>query len=136
MHRARKQTGRLDYSGGETVRKLLFAIIGVVGVTLGVLAGILFAPRKGSETREEIVRRSRPLQETARNAASRAGQKIQPIAKLAGDRLPLGARGRVAAEAEVQATEGGGEDEQVGGQHSNGTTSGRRAEAERVGSVS
>lgn len=136
MHRARKQTGRLDYSGGETVRKLLFAIIGVVGVTLGVLAGILFAPRKGSETREEIVRRSRPLQETARNAASRAGQKIQPIAKLAGDRLPLGARAKGAAEAEEWAAGAGGEDDQIGGQHSNGTTNDRHAEAKKVGSVS
>ena len=117
------------------MRKLLFAIIGVVGVTLGVLAGILFAPRKGSETREEIVRRSKPLREAAGNAASRAGQKIQPIAKLAGDRIPMRSRGKVAAEAEVQATEGGVEDEQFGGQHSNGTTSGRHAEPERVGSI-
>ena len=136
MHRARKQTGRLDYSGGEIVRKLLFAIVGVIGVTFGVLAGILFAPRKGSETREEIVRRSKPLQEAARNAASRAGRQIQPIAKLAGDRLPLGARAKGAAEAEERAAGAGGEDEQIGGQHSSGTTNGRHAEPEKASSIS
>ena len=134
MHRARKQMGRLDYSGGETVRKLLFAIVGVVGVTVGVLAGILFAPRKGSETREEIVRRSQPIQKAARGAASSVGQKVKPIAKLAGERLPLGARAKGAAEPDEPAD--GGEDDQIGGQHSSGTTNGRHAELEKVGSIS
>ncbi len=116
------------------MRKLLFAMVGVIGVTIGVVAGILFAPRKGSETREEIVRRSQPVQKAARGAASSVGQKVKPIAKLAGERLPLGARAKGAAEAEEPA--GGGEDDQIGGQHSNGATNGRHAEPEKVGSVS
>lgn len=117
------------------MRKLLYVIVGVAGVTFGVLAGLLFAPRKGSETREEIVRRSRPLQDAARSTASGARRKIQPVVKLAGDRLPLGARAKRAAEAKEQAAEGGGGDEQIGGQHSAGTTNGRHAEPERVGSI-
>ena len=113
------------------MRKLLFAI---VGVTLGVLVGILFAPRKGSETREEIVRRSRPLQDATRSAASRMGQKIQPVVKQVGDRLPLGTRAKGASEAGEQAAEGG-EDEHIGGRHIKGTTNGRHAEREMVGSI-
>ena len=126
--------GKLDYSGGETVRKLLFAVVGAVGVTIGVVVGVLLAPRKGSETRDEIVRRSRPLQETARKSASKAGQKIQPVVKLAGDRFPLGARAKGSAAAEEQAA-GGGEDDQIRGQHNGGSTGGRHDEPEKVGSV-
>lgn len=128
--------GKLDYDGGETLRKLLYVIVGVAGVTFGVLAGVLFAPRKGSETREEIVRRSRPLQDAARSTGSRARRKIQPVIKLAGDRLPLGARAKGASKAKEQAAEGGGVDDQIGGQRSAGTTNGRHAEPEKVGSIS
>ncbi len=135
-HRARKRMGKLDYSGGETVRKLLYVIVGVAGVTFGVVAGLLFAPRRGAEAREEIVRRSRPLQDAARSTASRARQKIQPVVKLAGDRLPLGGRARGAAEAEGQAAEGGGEDDQIGGQNGNGATNSRHAEREKIVSIS
>lgn len=118
------------------MRELLYVIVGVAGVTFGVLAGVLFAPRKGSETREEIVRRSRPLQGAARNAASRMGEKIQPVVKLAGDRLPLGARAKGTVEADEEKAEGGGGDDQFSGQHSAGTTNGRHAEPEKVGSIS
>lgn len=135
MYRARKRMGRLDYSGGETVGKLLYVIVGVAGVTFGVLAGVLFAPRKGSETREEVVRRSKPLQDAARDAASSVGQKIRPVVKMAGDRLSLGARAKGIAAAEEQTAEGGGEDDQTGVRHSNGTTNGRHARLEKVGSI-
>ena len=135
MHRALKQMESLDYSGGEIMRKLLFAMVGIVGVVFGVLAGILFAPRKGSETREEIARRSKPLQVAAKRTASRVGQKIQPAARLAGDRLPLGARAKGAPEGGERAA-GVGEDDQIGGHQSNGTTNGRHAELEKVGSIS
>ena len=116
------------------MRKLLFAMVGVFGVTIGVVVGVLFAPRKGAETREEIVRRSKPIQKAARGAASSVGQKVQPVVKLAGDRLSLGARAKGAAEAEERAA--GGEDDEIGGQHSNGATNGRHAEPEKAGSVS
>ncbi len=115
--------------------KLLFAVVGAVGVTVGVVVGVLFAPRKGSETREEIARRSGPVQDAARSTASRMGQRIRPVVKLAGDRIRLGARAKGVSDGEERTSEGGGEDEQVGGQHSNGTTNGRRAELEKVGSV-
>ena len=110
------------------MRKLLFAIVGIVGVTIGVLAGVLLAPRKGSETREEIVRRSRPLQDAAKSSASRMGKKIGPVVKLASDRLPRGARGKIVSQEEEKTAEGGG-------QHSGGTSNGRHAEPEKVGSI-
>ena len=62
--------------------------VGVAGA-IGVLVGILLAPRKGSETREKIVRRSEPLQQAARKAASRAGDTIKPVTRMVGERVPL-----------------------------------------------
>ena len=62
--------------------------VGVAGA-IGVLVGILLAPRKGSETREKIVRRSEPLQQAARKAASRAGDTIKPVTRMVGKRVPF-----------------------------------------------
>ena len=62
--------------------------IGVAGA-VGVAIGILFAPRKGSETRKAIVDRTEPVQTAARKAASRAGDVIAPAADRAGEWVPL-----------------------------------------------
>ena len=112
--------------------RLLIAVVGIIGVACGVLAGILFAPRKGSETREEIVRRSRPLQESARKAASRAGEKIAPIARMAGSKIPMSVKPKSAFSADVPAAEAGG-NQPIGEERGNGTTNGHHAISEKVG---
>ena len=98
-----------------------------------MLAGILFAPRKGSETREEIVRRSRPLQESARKAASRAGEKIAPIARMAGSKIPLSVKPRSAFSADVPPAAEAGGNQPIGEERGNGTTNGHHANSEKVG---
>jgi hypothetical protein len=123
----------LDNSGGEIVGRLLIAVVGIVGVACGVLAGILFAPRKGSETREEIVKRSRPLQESARKAASRAREKIAPIARMAGSKIPLSVKPGSAFAADVPAAEADGDNQPFGEERGNGTTNGHHAMPNRVG---
>ena len=116
--------------------RLLIAVVGIVGVACGVLAGILFAPRKGSETREEIVKRSRPLQESARKAASRAREKIAPIARKAGSKIPLSVKQRSAFAADVPAAEADGDNQPFGEERGNGTTNGHNAMPDRVGADS
>ena len=109
----RTQIEVLNYSGGETVRRLLFAVVGAVGVTVGVVVGVLFAPQKGvgDQGRDSPAVRSR-YSRLPENQLRKAGQKIQPVVKLAGDRLPLGARAKGAADAEGQVADVGGEDDQ------------------------
>ena len=62
--------------------------VGVAGA-VGVVVGILFAPRKGSETRKAIVDSTEPVQTAARKAASKAGDAIAPAAGKAGGWFPL-----------------------------------------------
>ena len=116
--------------------RLLIAVVGIVGVACGVLAGILFAPRKGSETREAIVKRSRPFQDSARKAASRAGEKIAPIARKAGSKIPLSVKPGSAFAADVPAAEVVGGSQPIGEEHGNGTTNGHHAMPDRVGADS
>ena len=60
-----------------------------VGGAIGVAIGILFAPRKGSETRRAIAERTEPVQTVARKAASKAGDAIAPATDKAGEWLPV-----------------------------------------------
>ena len=62
--------------------------VGVAGA-VGVVVGILFAPRKGSETRKAIVERTEPVQAAARKAASKAGDVIAPATDKAAAWVPL-----------------------------------------------
>ena len=62
--------------------------VGVAGA-VGVVVGILFAPRKGSETRKAIVERTEPVQAAARKAASKAGDVIAPATDKAVGWVPL-----------------------------------------------
>ncbi len=64
--------------------------VGVAGAgAVGVVIGILFAPRKGSETRKAIVERTEPVQTAARKAASKAGDVIAPATDKAVGWVPL-----------------------------------------------
>ncbi len=110
--------------------------VGIAGA-LGVLVGILIAPRKGSETREQIVHKSEPLQQAARsafskagdatrNAASKAGDVVKPVTRAVGERVPLLDRANGSGKLEDPAEEAGGET------RVDGETAARRAKAGRV----
>lgn len=104
----------------------------VISGAIGVLIGILLAPRKGSETREQIIERSKPLQQAAKNAVSRAGDAVVPVAKIAGERVPLLRKGKEDVEPEEPAGENGDTSSPVGEGREDGKASGRRAGAEKV----
>ena len=49
----------------------------LTGAALGGLAGILFAPQSGKETRKDIADKSRELAENARDAAGDLADSVQ-----------------------------------------------------------
>ena len=94
-----------------------------VAVAIGGLIGILLAPRKGSETREQIVQRSKPLQEAARNVASKSGDAIAPITKMAGEKVPLIGRDKDGDKLKEPAGEAGDKNSPVSNDRDDGPTS-------------
>ena len=116
--------------------------VGIAGA-IGVLVGILVAPRKGSETREQVVQRSKvPLQEAARKAASRARETIRPVARVVGERVSMIDRGPLISKdgggANIKEPEGeaGDESPSVSGDRRDGAASDRRARSGRAGTRS
>ena len=107
--------------------------VGIAGA-IGVLVGILIAPRKGSETRKRIVQRSEPLQQAARNAASKAGDAVKPVTRVVGERIPFLDRtnkGVMPEETEQEAVDEGPPTSEG---REDGKTATRRAKPEKVGS--
>jgi gas vesicle protein len=66
----------------------------IVGVGLGTLAGILFAPKSGEETREQIADAMKDGYDSAvaggRQLARRANQTIDDLKERAGDVVDAG----------------------------------------------
>jgi len=58
-------------------RKALIFILG--GVALGIIAGILVAPNKGSGTRKRIVDSSRKIAENAKDFATSAASTVSGL---------------------------------------------------------
>ena len=114
----------------------------VIAGALGVLIGILVAPRKGSETREEIVRRSEPLQQAARKASSKIQDAVKPVTRVVGervpkiDRVPLIGGDRDGASVEEPVGEAGDQSPAASGDGRDGAAADRRARAGRVGTRS
>lgn len=106
----------------------------VISGAIGVLVGILLAPRKGSETRDQIIQRSKPLQQAAKNAVSRASHAVAPVTKMAGERVPMLGKGKEDAKPEEPAGETGGKSSPIGDGREDGKTAGRRASTEKVSS--
>ena len=65
----------------------------IVGAIFGALAGILLAPRSGSDTRAGLVERSGPLRAKARELGNNATDRFGP--KLRARFAPIAARVRV-----------------------------------------
>ncbi|MBN2247137.1 MAG: YtxH domain-containing protein [Coriobacteriia bacterium] len=60
--------------------KLTYFIIGIfVGAAAGVLAGLMFAPRSGSETRRRLAFEAGRLQEAAKTVAERAETAVESV---------------------------------------------------------
>ncbi len=73
----RVRQARIDREKALRLKKARILALGVtIGSTVGVLAGVLFAPRAGKETREDLIRRG-----------SEAWGKIQENASHTGHRL-------------------------------------------------
>ena len=105
--------------------------VGIAGA-IGVLVGILIAPRKGSETRGQIVHRSEPLQQAVKNADSKAGDAVKPVTRVVGERIPLLDRSNrsVAPEEPVQEAVDEGPPTSEG--QEDGKTATRRARSRKV----
>lgn len=72
----------------------------LIGFSIGMALGLLYAPGPGSETREKLKQKARDLAKIPREQAARLAEATR---EKAGD---IGARvGRNAAEAAVQAVE-------------------------------
>ena len=60
--------------------RLTYFIIGIfVGVAGGVIAGLMFAPASGSETRRRLAMEASRLQEAAKTVAERAESGVESV---------------------------------------------------------
>ena len=110
--------------------------VGIAGA-IGVLIGILIAPRKGSETRERIVQRSKvPIQQAARTVASRAGETLKPVARVVGERVPMIGKDRDGASVEEPEGEAGAESAAAREDERDDATAGGGARSGRAGAHS
>lgn len=57
----------------------------LIGFSAGLLVGILFAPAKGTETRETIARRGRELKDQFNDLVDSISDKFDSMAEKAGD---------------------------------------------------
>jgi gas vesicle protein len=74
-----------------------------IGTAVGVAAGVLFAPRSGKETRDEISRRTEGAISSLRNNVEETKSRISSSLKDQGSRLRSAAE--ACAEAALQAVE-------------------------------
>ncbi|MCL7487712.1 MAG: YtxH domain-containing protein [Desulfobulbaceae bacterium] len=90
----REQTLRRNRAG-------MLALGVVIGGTVGAAAGVLFAPRAGKETREDLSRRSSEAWEKVKENASTTGQQLVSAVEEKSSRV------RTAAEKGVDAAKKG-----------------------------
>ena len=105
--------------------------VGIAGA-VGVLIGILIAPRKGSETRGQIVQRSEPLQQAVKSAASKAGNAAKPVTRVVGERIPMLNRSSRSVAPEKPVQEAVAEDPPTSEGKEDGETATRRARSRKV----
>jgi gas vesicle protein len=72
-----------------------------IGCTVGAVAGLLFAPRAGKETREDVSRRSRDAWEKIKDNASSTGHRMVNAIEEKGSQVNTAAEKCVAAAKEV-----------------------------------
>ena len=72
-----------------------------IGCTIGAVAGVLFAPRAGKETREDVSRRSRDAWEKIKDNTSSTGQRLVTAMEEKGSQVYAAAEKCVDAAKEV-----------------------------------
>lgn len=72
-----------------------------IGCTVGAVAGVLFAPRAGKETREDVSRRSKDAWEKIKDTASSTGQRMVKAIEEKGSQVNVAAEKCVDAAKEV-----------------------------------
>jgi gas vesicle protein len=90
----REQTLRRNRAG-------MLALGVAIGGAVGAVAGVLYAPRAGKETREDLTRRSSEVWETVKENASTTGQQLISAVEEKSSRV------RTAAEKGVDAAKKG-----------------------------
>ena len=72
-----------------------------IGCTVGAVAGVLFAPRAGKETREDVSRRSKEVWEKIKDNTSSTGQRLVTAVEEKGSQVYAAAEKCVDAAKEV-----------------------------------
>jgi gas vesicle protein len=73
----RVRQARIDREKALRLKKARILALGVtIGSTVGVLAGVLFAPRAGKETREDLIRRGSEARGKIQENASHTGHRL------------------------------------------------------------
>lgn len=72
-----------ETSGGEAgvSRALKYVIAGAAGAIVGAAIGLLFAPKPGKETREDLKAKGAELKDKAAATAERLGEKAGAVAQ-------------------------------------------------------
>jgi gas vesicle protein len=73
----RVRQARIDREKALRLKKTRILVLGVtIGSTVGALAGVLFAPKAGKETREDLIRRGCEAWGKIQENASHAGHRL------------------------------------------------------------
>ncbi len=96
------QQARIDREKALRRKKAGILMLGVtIGSTAGVIAGVLFAPRAGKETREDLSRRGGEAWVKIKENASDTGQRIVRAVEEKSSRIRMAAEKNVDAAKEV-----------------------------------
>lgn len=85
-----------DKDQKQTSTKGKFALGALIGAAAGAVGGLLFAPKSGEETREDIKNKAKEAEAEVKEKATTAKRKAESAAKEAkatGDRLGKKAKG-------------------------------------------
>ncbi len=96
------QQARIDREKALRRKKAGILMLGVtIGSTVGAIAGVLFAPRAGKETREDLSRRGGEAWEKIKENASDTGQRIVRAVEEKSSRVCMAAEKHVDAAKEA-----------------------------------
>ena len=83
-------------NGDETAKGFVFGA--ALGAIAGAIGGLLLAPKKGEETRQDIVNLSKKAKQAGNDAINTAGQKVQEVKGKAQEMMSKDNRDEMAEE--------------------------------------